>query len=174
MTKVTFRHIPTLLNLCHLNKWTVFCIAFITTSVLSANDKIDWSWTLERAAIYDSLISIQNKDNLVTQHAFDCNLIDAVSVTSVEEPAASIDIIVTSLHPKGLLVVTCNFGAHSERIIIIDPNIRTQQIVFRKTGSYFVDWKLDNGQLHISYDKPAKNKKNSSGELAFVTEKVIW
>ena len=174
MKKNSSRKVCTQYNFRHVNKLAACCIVLMTSSVISAADKIDWSWSLDHAAIYDSSISIHSKDNQLTQHQFNCNLSDAVSQTLVEDPASTIDTVITSSNPKGLLVVTCNVGAHSETIVIINPNKSTQQVVFRKIGSYFVDWKLSNGQLHISFDRPINNKKADTSENLFFTEKIIW
>ena len=56
-------------------------------------------------------------------------------------------------NPEGLLVVTCNVGAHSQHIAIVDPASKSHRTVFERSGSYFVKWEIEDGELWISYDQ---------------------
>ncbi len=166
-----------------INKLGVCCLALMTSSLISAANRTDWSWTLEHTAIGDSSISIQNKDNRIRHHQFGCNLSEAVkgkqitgydlSEDLVDEQAATISTVFTSGYPKGLLVVTCIIGAHSEKIVVIDPSKSGQQVIFRENGDYFVEWKLTSGELYISYDRKTFNKKEQAYGHTTLTKKII-
>ena len=149
-------------------------VALIITVAMITTEKVNWTWTLEQAAMYNSVLSITNENNVVSKFELACNLTDAINKTKEDETSATISVVLTKTHPKGLLVISCNVGAHSEQIIIINPNQNSDKIVFKKTGSYYVDWKITDQQLVITYDKPCTPYPSKVCENRFTAVKLIW
>jgi hypothetical protein len=131
---------------------------FLSTPALA----VDWAWQLESATVFESVIAIQQADGKITRHHFQCDLTDALNEET--EMSSTIKTVTPTSHPDGVLVVTCYRGAHAEMIAIVDPS--EDKIVYKKIGSYFVDWYLENGKIIIDYDTPCPETKseNKTGE----------
>jgi hypothetical protein len=52
------------------------------------------------------------------------------------------------------MLVSCNVGAHSRQIEIIDLTRQSKEPVFSATGSYAASWEIQDGELWIGYDEP--------------------
>ena len=137
-------------------------------------ERVKWKWQLEHAALYDSVLSITQDEKQISTHEVACDLSSAMSNDIDDEPAATIDIVVTKLKPDGILVVTCTVGAHSEQILIVDPFKDEKYNEFIKIGSYFVDWYVNDGQLWIRYDEPCEIKQNNECDVSFSTMEMSW
>jgi len=83
----------------------------------------------------------------------DCDLSDAREGESSDD-YASINLVKPDSSPAGLLVISCNVGAHSQQIAVIDLAASARHPVFSVTGSYSATWELQDGVLWIGYDEP--------------------
>jgi len=142
-------------------------VALLSTFVYA----VDWAWQLEHSDLYDSLISINRADGSHTTHEFSCDLGDALGKVS-DEPAATVDRVITHSKPNGIFIVSCFVGAHSEQLVIIDPLSEKQAPAFKIVGSYFVDWSIDAGQVLIRYDVPCES--DNVCETPFITVEQQW
>ena len=134
---------------------------------------VDWSWHLERASLYDSVVSVKQGENQLFKLEFSCDLSDAL-LEKPEDPASTVNIVVTALKPKGYLIVTCTVGAHSEQIVILDPFKNGDKKVFEKVGSYFAEWALEEGKIIIRYDQPCDDTAGELCEIPFSTVEKRW
>ncbi len=112
-----------------------------------------WSWHIVSGGLDESRVAIYSQAELVGIYDFSCDLTDAVNGEK-RETDAGLNLVQPLSHPQGLLVITCNVGAHSQHLAIVDPEKKTSQPVFARTGSYFVKFELEDGELWISYDRP--------------------
>lgn len=139
------------------HQWAPYVGAFFacfSTSALA----IDWAWQLENATVFESVIAIQHADGSIGRHQFQCDLTDALNEKT--EMSSTIEPVVPHSHPDGVLIVTCYRGEHAEMIAIIDP--LENEVVYKKMGSYFVDWRLENGNIIIDYDTPCEVTKDNT------------
>jgi len=152
---------------------------FIISTQLTAAEKISWTWSLEHAEYLHSELSITNESGISSFFEFQCDLSSAISKTEQRYPftgevPTKIDVVLTQAHPRGLLLITCPFGAHSGQVTIIDPNVKGNKMVLQKTGSYFASWELNAGQLSIHYDTPSKHQSNDAYAAPFKTVVIEW
>lgn len=112
-----------------------------------------WSWHVLSGGLDESRVAIYRKQDLVGIYNFSCDLTTAVD-SDVPAADASLQLVKPASNPEGLLVVTCNVGAHSQHIAIVDPTSKSNRAVFERTGSYFANWEIEEGELWISYDQP--------------------
>lgn len=135
---------------------------------------VDWAWQLESATIFESSIAIKQADGSIIRHKFQCDLTDALNEKT--ELSSTIETVTPISHPDGVLVVTCYRGANAEMLAIIDP--LEDKVVYKKMGSYFVDWHLEDGKIIIDYDKPCENTKeklcSNDPDNQFVTVSQPW
>ena len=124
---------------------------------LQADHKPDapWSWHIVSGGSDESRISIYRRDTLIGIYDFTCDMTDATQGTQ-NENGPTINLVEPDASPAGLLITTCNVGAHSRQISVIDLTRKSKQPVFSRTGSYFADWELQDGELWISYDQPCE------------------
>jgi len=122
---------------------------------VNADHKADapWSWHIVSAGLDESRISVHRRDQLFGIFNLSCDLTDLKEGPRIENNA-SLNLVQTDSHPEGLLLITCNVGAHSQQVAIIDLNSKSNEPVFTETGSYFADWELQDGELWIRYDQP--------------------
>lgn len=135
-------------------RYLVLLLTFFSTSALA----VDWAWQLESATIFESAIAIQHDDGKISRHKFQCDLTDALNEKT--ELSSTIETVVPTSHPDGVLVVTCYKGANTEMIAIIDP--LEDKVVYKKIGSYFVDWRLEDGKIIVDYDLPCEDTKDKT------------
>lgn len=135
-----------------LAKILLFGIVFSGAALADHDHGAQWSWHVLSAGLDESRVSIYRKKNLLGIFNFSCDLTPAAEG---DKPAAeaSLQLVQPESNPEGLLVVICNVGAHSQHIAIIDPESKTHQAVFERTGSYFVKWEIEDGELWVSYDQ---------------------
>ena len=112
-----------------------------------------WSWHVLSAGLDESRVAIYRQQQLIGIFDFSCDLTTA-DAGAVPGNDASLNLVQSQTNPEGLLIVTCNVGAHSQYIAIIDPTSKLNRPVFSRTGSYFVKWELEDGELWISFDQP--------------------
>lgn len=82
-----------------------------------------------------------------------CDLTDASEGEPVNG-SASLSVVKPDSNPEGLLVNSCNVGAHSQQIAIIDLARGSKQAAFSATGSYSASWEIQDGELWLGYDEP--------------------
>ena len=144
-------------------------LSLFSTSAFAA----DWAWQLESATIFESVVAIQKTDGSLNRYQFQCDLTDTLNEQT--EKSSTIETVVPTSHPNGVLIVTCYMGAHAEMLTIVDPI--KNKVVYKKIGSYFVDWRLEGGEITIDYDTPCEDtKKKTCAELDsdFVTISQTW
>ncbi len=151
-------------------RYLALFLSLFSTSALA----VDWAWQLESATIFESTIAIQHDDGNISRHQFQCDLTDALNEKT--ELSSTIETVVPISHPDGVLIVTCYKGARTEMIAIIDP--LEDKVVYKKIGSYFVDWRLEDGKVIIDYDMPCEDTKNKTcsqdPDNEFVTVSQPW
>ena len=112
-----------------------------------------WSWHVVSAGADESRLSVYRASTLLGIYNISCDLTDAREGESVED-GASLNLVRPLSSPEGLLVITCNVGAHSQLITIIDLTRKSKQPVFSATGSYAATWEIQDGELWVGYDEP--------------------
>jgi len=148
-------------------------ISALLTLFSTATWAEDWAWQLESATMFESVVAIQHTDGKIDRYDFQCNLTDALNEKTEESP--TIEKAVSTAHPDGVLIVTCYKGAHAEVLEIIDPSIHRS--VYKKIGSYFVDWHLEKGNIVIEYDMPCYDtqaKACADPDNRFTTITETW
>ena len=115
----------------------------------------DWSWHVLSGGISESRVWIYRRDKPFAIFNFSCDLTDAVEGEN-SEGNASLNLVRPDARPDGLLVITCNAGAHSQQVNIIDLSSTSKLPAFSKTGSYIADWEIQDGELWIRYDQPCE------------------
>jgi len=113
----------------------------------------DWSWHVMSAGADESRLSVYRRDRLLGIFDLSCDLTDA-SEESHSDNGASLDLVRPESNPEGLLLISCNVGAHSRQITIIDLAGQSKKKLFSVTGSYRASWELQDGELWIGYDEP--------------------
>ena len=103
--------------------------------------------------VSESRILIYRRDQLSGIFNFSCDLTDTSEGNS-NESNVSLNLVQLDSRPDGLLVITCNVGAHSQQVNIIDLASTSNLPAFSKTGSYIADWEMQDGELWIRYDQP--------------------
>ncbi len=151
-------------------RYLVVILTLFTNSALA----VDWAWQLESATVFESVIAIQQADGSIRRHKFQCDLTDALNEKT--EMSSTIETVLPTSHPDGVIIVTCYKGAQSEMIAIIDP--LKDKVVYKKLGSYFVDWRLEEGKIIVDYDMPCEDTKNKTcaddPDNQFVTISQTW
>jgi hypothetical protein len=148
-------------------------LSLLLTLFSSTALAVDWAWQLESATIFESVIAIQQAEGNISRYKFQCDLTDALNEKT--ELSSTIETATPASHPDGVLIVTCYKGAHTEMITIVDP--MEDKAVYKKLGSYFVDWRLEDGEIIIEYDRPcegAKDKACTDPDNGFVTISQPW
>jgi hypothetical protein len=100
-------------------------------------------------------VSIYKRDRLLGIYNFSCDLTDAGEGDNGDSNAR-LNLVKLDSNPEGLLLITCNVGAHSQQINIIDLARKSNLPVFSETGSYMADWEIQDGELWLSYDQPCE------------------
>lgn len=112
-----------------------------------------WSWHVVSAGADESRLSVYRGSTPLGIYDISCDLTDAREGERVEDEA-SLNLVRPISSPEGLLVISCNVGAHSQMITIIDLTRKSKQSVFTATGSYSATWEIQDGELWIGYDEP--------------------
>lgn len=147
--------------------------SLVVASYANADQKptSSWQWELLKAKFYDSEIVIIKDQKKIAQYHFDCDLSDH---KNKEESTPSIDQVMTSKNPQGLLIVTCPVGAHSVQLNIFDPDKNTKDAIFSKTGSYVAYWEIESEQLWVVYDQPCQVSEKKQCEVPFEQVRIAW
>jgi hypothetical protein len=130
--------------------------AFSLNAAADHRPQADWSWHVLSSGISESRMSLYKRDLLFGIFNFSCDLTDAGAGDNTDSNA-SLDLVKIDSNPEGLLVITCNVGAHSQQLNIIDLAKKASQPVFSKTGSYIAGWEIQDGELWLSYDQPCES-----------------
>jgi hypothetical protein len=117
------------------------------------NPDAEWSWHVVSAGADESRLSIHQRDRLLGIYDLSCDLTDAGEGLQADN-GPSLDLVYPDSSPGGLLLVSCNVGAHSQQISIIDLEKRSNKPVFSVTGSYVANWEIQDGELWIGFDEP--------------------
>lgn len=113
----------------------------------------EWSWHVVSAGADESRLSIYQRDRLLGIYDLSCDLTD-VDEGYQADNGPGLELVNPDSNPGGLLLVSCNLGAHSQQITIIDLAQRSNKPVFSVTGSFAVSWEIQDGELWIGYDEP--------------------
>ena len=118
------------------------------------------SWHALSSGIGASRIAIYDGRKMIGIYDLDCDL----TIPPQQDPregGATLETVAPDSHPHGLLLITCDLGAHSQLLSIIDPRVKGKRPVYSRDGSYFVAWELQDGELWISYDRPCAGGESS-------------
>ena len=129
-------------------------IFFALVGVASADHKsgATLAWHVVSGGLDESRVSLYKEQRLVGIFDIACDLTAAVN-DDLPDNGVALQLARPASSPGGLLIVTCNVGAHSQHIAIIDPDKKTHHPVYSRTGSFFVDWEIQDGELWISFDR---------------------
>ena len=127
----------------------------VVSGPASADHKPDavWSWHILSTGISESRMSIYRRDELLGIFDFSCDLTELDDDDSGDN-GNTIQLVRIDTHPRGLLLLRCNLGAHSQMLSIIDLAQKASEPAFSRTGSFFAAWEIQDGELWISYDQP--------------------
>jgi len=128
-------------------------LVFFTTAQADHRPGYEWSWHILSAGSDESRLSIYQRDQLFGIYDIPCDLTGASEGEPVNDKP-SLNVVKTDLNPEGLLVISCNVGAHSQQIVIIDLARGSKKPAFSATGSYSASWEIQDGELWIGYDEP--------------------
>ncbi len=128
----------------------------------------DWSWHALSGGIEQSRIAIYNREQMLGIYNLDCDL-TIPPENDPREGGATLELVRPDSHPQGLLVLTCDLGAHSQLLSIIDPQVKSKRPIYSRSGSYFVAWELQDGELWISYDRPCVGGESAQCPDGFET-----
>ena len=151
----------------------LFSLIFNAGVIADHKPDADWSWHVISAGLDESRLSIYRRDQLFGIYDVSCDLTDAREGTAIDG-SASIDLVKPKANPRGLLIVGCNVGAHSQQIEIIDLADRAKEPVFSITGSYAASWELQGGELWIGYDEPCEGGLSVDCPDGYVTNFVQY
>lgn len=110
------------------------------------------AWHAVAGGLDQSRVAIYRGQRLLGIYDFDCDL-TGIGAVDTEFEGAAIELLRPRSHPEGLLVISCNVGAHSQHLAIVDPGDKAARPAFAVTGSYFAGWEIEDGELWISYDR---------------------
>ncbi len=111
-----------------------------------------WSWKMDFSGFAESQISIYRKGKKATSYLIGCDLSDYLAKENNESPS-SVDKVISTNNPGGVLLVTCGIGAHSMLVSIYNPSINSSEAVLSRIGSYYAGWELIEKQLFIYFDR---------------------
>jgi hypothetical protein len=134
-------------------KTLMLLLACCATASADHRPGYEWSWHILSAGADESRISLYQRDQLFGIYDIACDLTDASEGESVNG-SASLNVVKPDSNPEGLLVISCNLGAHSQQIAIIDLLRGPKQAAFTATGSFSASWEIQDGELWIGYDEP--------------------
>lgn len=119
--------------------------------------KTKLSWTLLSSNIESSKIAINRDHQVIAEYDLNCDVSESLVTDSDELRGEmnTVGVVVTPSNPKGFVISSCRFGAHSKQLSVYDLQSKRQDPVWQKTGSYFAEWSInENYELVLSYDKP--------------------
>ena len=151
----------------------LLALIFSAAAIADHKPHADWSWHVISAGADESRLSIYRRDQLFGIYDLSCDLTDAREGTAIDG-SASIDLVKPGARPRGLLIVGCNVGAHSQQIEIIDLEQRSKEPVFSVTGSYAASWELQDGELWIAYDEPCDGGPSVDCPDGYVTNFIQY
>ncbi|MDX6749313.1 hypothetical protein SH611_05805 [Geminicoccaceae bacterium 1502E] len=60
--------------------------------------------------------------------------------------------------PRPLLLAVCHKGAHSRRLLLLDPLAGVEQPLLSVTGAYALEWRIEGGRLVVEHDGDAPRR----------------
>ncbi|MCP4332753.1 MAG: hypothetical protein GY785_08870 [Gammaproteobacteria bacterium] len=148
-------------------------LACCTLAVADHKPAADWSWHVVSAGADESRLSVYQQDQLLGIYNLSCDLTDVSEGQGVDDNA-NINLVKPESNPEGLLVISCNVGAHSRQITIIELARHSKKSVFSATGSYTASWEIQDGELWIGYDEPCDAGLSVDCPDGFVTTFVQY
>ena len=145
-----------------------FVLGLFAAGSLADHSAGGLAWHALSSGIGESRIAIYDGRQMIGIYDLDCDL----TIPPEEDPregGATLEMAYPDSHPHGLLLITCDLGAHSQLLSIIDPRVRSRRPVYSRGGSYFVSWELQDGELWISYDRPCAGGESSACPSGFET-----
>jgi len=132
-------------------------LACCTLAVADHKPGAAWSWHIVSAGADESRLAISD-----------------ISEGQGDDDNANLNLVKPESSPEGLLVISCNVGAHSRQITIIDLAQQSKKSVFSATGSYTASWEIQDGELWIGYDEPCDTGPTVDCPDGFVTTFVQY
>ena len=146
--------------------WLFALLAFAAAAEHAGHE--GWRWHALAGGIDQSRIAIYNDEQLLGIYDLDCDL-TIPPEPDPREGGATLELVRPDSHPRGVLILVCDLGAHSQMLAIIDPQVRSKRPVYSRSGSYFVAWELQDGELWISYDRPCNGGESAQCPDGFET-----
>ena len=148
-------------------------LACCTLAVADHKPGAAWSWHVVSAGADESRLAVYRQDQLLGIYNLSCDLTD-ISEGQGDDDNANLNMVKPESSPEGLLVISCNVGAHSRQITIIDLAHQSKKSVFSVTGSYTASWEIQDGELWIGYDEPCDTGPTVDCPDGFVTTFVQY
>ena len=148
--------------------WLFALAAFLAGGIAANQDGGELSWHTVSSGIGESRIAIYDGERMIGIYDLECDL-TVLPEPDPREGGATLEMAYPDSHRQGLLLVTCDVGAHSQLLSIIDPRVRSRRPAYSRGGSYFVSWELQDGELWISYDRPCAGGVSSACPDGFET-----
>jgi hypothetical protein len=133
----------------------------------------EWSWHVLSAGADESRLSVYRGQLMFGIYNIDCDLTNAIAGERTDDNA-SINLVKPETSPAGLLIISCNVGAHSQQVEIIDFGQKSTRAAFSVTGSYTARWELQDGELWIGFDEPCDTGPTVECPDGFVTTFVQY
>ncbi len=135
--------------------------ALATAAVAAVHGADGLSWHALSSGIGESRIAVYDGERMIGIYDLECDLTVAPE-PDPREGGATLEMAYPESYPQGLLLITCDLGAHSQLLSIIDPQVKSKRPAYSRDGSYFVSWELQDGELWISYDRPCADGESSA------------
>ena len=148
-------------------------LSFSLTAGADHSPDAEWSWHVVSAGSDESRLSVYRGKQMFGIYNIACDLTDASDGESLDGNA-SLNLVKPESRPRGLLIVGCNVGAHSQQIEIIDLDRKSSQVAFSVTGSYAASWELQDGELWIEFDEPCDTGPTVDCPDGFATRYVQY
>lgn len=133
------------------------------------------SWRLDQGGLYESKVSVYQSDEKLASYTVGCDLSDATSFEYFNEHTeegdaeqATVDIVQIKAHKKGVLIVRCVIGAHSQMVEVYDPFSTEEEAFYSRSGSYYAEWELRDHELWVKYDQRCSEEDETQCDDAFL------
>jgi hypothetical protein len=136
--------------------------------------KTKLSWNLLSSDMRSSKIAIYRDKQPIAEYMLNCDVSESLvpNSTQLHGEMNTVGLVITPSSPHGFVITSCRFGAHSKQLAIYDLKSKRQDPVWKKTGSYFAEWSInENYELVLSYDKPCNEDKC---DAPFVRVDIVW
>ena len=109
------------------------------------------SWMLQGSSALGWRLTVSDADQLLV----DADLGNCSFCAGEEDNCAANGIFLREIAgiESPLAIAVCHVGAHSQRLQLFDPAVSASNPALQLTGSYFVDWSVDERQrLRLEWD----------------------